>query len=66
VQTSKLSADLYDCSPEGYLLVMKSLKVRAEAFGWSEQDRVLWTEPSTGASKINLISNYGRITLERT
>jgi hypothetical protein len=63
--TSKLSADLYDCSPEGYLQFMKSLKVRAEAFGWSEQDWVLWIEPRTGASKINLISDYGQITLER-
>jgi hypothetical protein len=63
--TSKLSAELYDCSPDGYLQFMKSLKVRAEAFGWSEQDRLLWIEPSTGANKINLITDYGRISLER-
>jgi hypothetical protein len=64
--TSKLSTQLYDCSPDGYLQFMKSLKVRAEAFGWSEKDRPLWIEPKKGASKINLIANYGRITLERT
>ena len=63
--TSKLSAELYDCSPDGYLQFMKSLKVRAEAFGWSEQDRLLWIEPQTGANKINLITDYGRISLER-
>jgi hypothetical protein len=44
---------------------MKSLKIRAAAFGWSEQERVLWIELRTGASRINLISEYGRITLER-
>jgi hypothetical protein len=63
--TSKLSTQLYDCSPDGYLQFMKNLKVRAEAFGWSEKEHLLWIEPKNGASKINLIADYGRITLER-
>jgi hypothetical protein len=39
--TSKLSEDLYDCSPDGFIQFIKSVKVRAEAIGWNETDRVL-------------------------
>jgi hypothetical protein len=63
--TSKLADELYDCSPDGFVQFMKSLRVRAEAFGWSDQDRIMWIEPTHGAAKINLITDYGRISLER-
>ena len=63
--TSKLSEELYDCSPDGFLQFMKSVKVRAEAFGWSEKDRLLWIEPEDGENKINLITDYGQVSLER-
>jgi hypothetical protein len=63
--TSKLADELYDCSPDGFIQFIKSLRVRAEAFGWSDQDRIMWIEPTNGAAKINLITDYGRISLER-
>ena len=63
--TSKLSEELYDCSPDGFLQFMKSVKVRAEAFGWIEKDRLLWIEPEDGENKINLITDYGQVSLER-
>jgi hypothetical protein len=46
-------------------LQMASSRVRAEGFGWSDQDRIMWIEPTNGAAKINLITDYGRISLER-
>jgi hypothetical protein len=55
--TRKLSEELYDCPPNGFLQFMKSVKVRAEAFGWSEKDRLLWIEPEGGGNKINLITD---------
>jgi hypothetical protein len=63
--TSKLSEELYDCSPGGFLQFMKSVKVRVEEFGWSEKDRLLWIEPEDGENKISLITDYGQVTLER-
>jgi hypothetical protein len=63
--TSELSEDLYDCSPDGLIQFIISVKVRAEAFGWSETDRVLWIVPKDGDKKINLTTDYGQVSLQR-
>lgn len=64
---SKLEAELYDCSQEGFYQFIKSLKERADAFGWSRPGGILWVAPDNkqGTAKINVLENYGVISLER-
>jgi hypothetical protein len=63
--TSELSEDLYDCSPDGFIQFIKSVKVIPEAFGWSETDRALWIAPKDGDPKINFTTDYGQVSLQR-
>ena len=65
--TEKLEEELYDCTPEGFYQFIKSLKKRAESYGWTEINGVFMVAPDNnpGTRAINVLEDYGRITLER-
>ena len=65
--TTKLEEELYDCHPDGFYQFMKSLKVRADAFGWTDIGGICWVPISAHnlANKKNILNDYGMLTLER-
>ena len=60
--------DAFDCVPEGLASMLNRLKVRANNYGWlEEQDGVLSIPNEVGIANpewINMIEEYGRIPLE--
>jgi len=64
--TEKLEEELYDCSPDGFFQFIKSLKERANEFGWTKHPSgIMWVEPKPGEEPINILDHYGSISLER-
>jgi len=63
--TSKLEEELFDCTADQFFQFMKSLEERANQYGWAERDNgILWVRPTEGAQPINVLRNYGSISLE--
>ena len=65
--TAKLEEELYDCTPDGFYQFVKSLKKRAESYGWTKVGGVFMMLPNNNpdAQPINLLEDYGQVTLER-
>ena len=62
--THKLDEELYDCVPDQFFQFMKSLEERANAFGWTAPEGILWVTRKDG-TRINLLHSYGSISLGR-
>jgi hypothetical protein len=63
--TQKVSEELYDCTPEGFYQFIQKIKSRAEEFGWTETGRILYCpiDDTPGAEKVNLLDEFGQVTL---
>lgn len=63
--TAQLEVELYDCTPDTFFQFIKSLEERADEYGWNDDEGgILWM-PDENGEMINLLKNYGSITLER-
>ena len=64
--TAKLCETLYDCEPDGFYQFMKSLKMRAKKFGWTETNGILMIPPDPATQNVvkNLLDDYGTISYE--
>ena len=64
--TAKLEEELYDCHPDGFYQFIKSLKVRADSFGWTDIGGICWVPITHGSTDMkNILNDYGVLTLER-
>ena len=63
----KLEEELYDCTPDGFYQFIKSMKERAKSYGWTAANGVLRVPMTNqqGAEVINVLEDYGRISLAR-
>ena len=59
-------SELYDCNPEGFHQFLKSIKVRADAYGWSRPGGFLWfsPDPDRTSKKSYLLDDYGTFSME--
>ena len=62
--TAPLEEEKYDCKPEGFFQFHESLKERAVEFGWNDPEGIFWVRPSNSEQPINILENYGSITLK--
>ena len=59
-------SELYDCTPDGFHQFIKCIRVRADSFGWSNADGILWVapDPSKPDEKRYLLVDYGVFSME--
>ena len=58
-------SQLYDCTPDGFHQFLKSIKVRADSYGWSKSGGFLWFAPNTEKSKkAYIMDDYGTFTMD--
>ena len=62
--TAKLEEELYDCSSDGFYQFIKSLKKRANSYGWSQPGGITWVNPQNANQPSDLMVDYGVFTLE--
>ena len=65
--TAPLQDEPYDCKPEGFYQFIKSLKGRANLFGWSSENGILHVapDPAKPNDKKHLLEDYGVFSYER-
>ena len=64
--TSKLKQELFDCTSDQFFPFMKSLEERGNQYGWTEKAKaILWVRPWRMSQPINILWNYGPVTLDR-
>ena len=61
----KLQEELYDAGPEGFQQFMKSLGERVNEYGWDRNHGILWMRPGLNQNPLNILKDYGQITLDR-
>ena len=61
--TKPLEEELFDCTPDQFFQMMKSLEERGNALGWTKADGILWVKRNERPD-INLLDNYGSVTLK--
>ena len=60
-------SQLYDCTPDGFHQFMKSIKVRAETYGWSKPNTgFLWfpPDPEKSSREANILDDYGTFSMD--
>ena len=67
--TEKLQEELYDCSPEGMFAFIRAYEDRASMYGWNDENAGINMIPNNAENPfeegmINLINNYGEVSLE--
>ena len=62
--TKSLEDELFDCTPDTFFQMIKSLEERANEMGWTKEDGILWVRRK-GGELINLLEGYGSISLKR-
>ena len=62
--TKSLEDELFDCTPDTFFQMIKSLEERANEMGWTREDGILWIRRK-GGELINLLESYGSISLKR-
>jgi len=62
--TKSLEEELFDCTPDTFFQMIKSLEERANEMGWTKDGGILWVRRK-GGELINLLESYGSISLRR-
>ncbi|KAL3933130.1 MAG: hypothetical protein SGBAC_010531 [Bacillariaceae sp.] len=63
--TEKLREQKYDCIPDQFYQIMQDIKLRANSMGWNHEGGIFYVAPEKGRRKIDILRNYGSISLER-
>ena len=61
--TSKLEETPYDCTPDQFFQMMKSLEDRGHEYGWDKPGGLFWVRKRDG-TMVNLLDSYGSITMK--
>ena len=66
-QALRKESQLYECTPDGLHQFMKSIKVRAETYGWSKPGGAfLWfaPDPEKSSRTANILDDYGTFSMD--